>query len=118
MNDQLMIAPGTLDLLILRTVRLRSEHGYGIARAIERASEDLLVDHGSLYPTLQRLERGGMISSEWGVTDQKRRARYYRLTRRGAAVLIAKTEGSEKSRPSSPYTPDIRYSCALRRPLA
>ena len=63
-------------MLILRTLRWGPAHGHGIATAIERTSEDmLLVDHGSLYPALQRLEQAGLISSEWGVSENKRRAR-------------------------------------------
>ncbi len=75
---------GTLDLLILRTLLLGREHGQGIARAIQTNSgEALLVDHGSLYPALQRLEDRGWIEAEWGVSANNRRARFYRLTRAG-----------------------------------
>ena len=79
---------GTLDLLILRTLIFGAQHGQGIARAIQAQSGDvLIVDHGSLYPALQRLEKAGLIVSEWGETDNNRRARYYRLTGAGRRAL-------------------------------
>jgi transcriptional regulator len=83
---------GTLDLLILRTLIFGRQHGQGIARAIEQQAEDtLLVDHGSLYPALQRLEARGWISAEWGASDNNRRARFYTLTRAGRKQLVAET---------------------------
>ena len=76
---------GTLDMLILRTLIFGPRHGHGIAVTIQRTSEDdLLVDHGSLYPALQRLERQHLIRSKWGVSDLKRRARFYELSARRA----------------------------------
>ena len=88
MSDQAQLLPGTLDLLILRTLSRGSEHGQGIARAIQEQSEQvLIVDHGSLYPALQRLEQRGWITAEWGTSDTNRRARYYALTRRGRSEL-------------------------------
>ncbi|HWF86848.1 MAG TPA: PadR family transcriptional regulator [Vicinamibacterales bacterium] len=79
---------GTLDLLILRSLILGSQHGQGIARLIQRESDNvLIVDHGSLYPALQRLERRGFIAAEWGVSDNNRRARFYTLTRSGRKEL-------------------------------
>jgi transcriptional regulator len=79
---------GTLDLLILRTLQLKPEHGQGIARAIQSQSNDILiVDHGSLYPALQRLETRGFIDAEWGTSENNRRARFYRLTRTGRKEL-------------------------------
>jgi len=79
---------GTLDLLILRTLIFGSQHGQGIARVIQQESENvLIVDHGSLYPALQRLERRGFISAKWGTSDNNRRARFYTLTRRGRKEL-------------------------------
>jgi PadR family transcriptional regulator, regulatory protein PadR len=79
---------GTLDLLILRTLILGSQHGQGIARLIKDESDDvLIVDHGSLYPALQRLEKRGFIAAEWGVSDNNRRARFYTLTRAGRKEL-------------------------------
>src|SRR6476660_9211168 len=75
---------GTLDLLILRTLIFGPEHGQGIARAIQRESEDvLIVDHGSLYPALQRLEERGFIDAEWGTSETNRKARFYTLTKKG-----------------------------------
>ena len=80
---------GTLDLLILRTLIFGAEHGQGIARAIQRESEDvLIVDHGSLYPALQRLEDRGFIGAEWGTSDSNRRARFYSLTAKGRKELV------------------------------
>jgi transcriptional regulator len=80
---------GTLDLLILRTLIFGKEHGQGIARAIQRESEDvLIVDHGSLYPALQRLELRGLIDAEWGISDNNRRARFYNLTPKGRKELV------------------------------
>jgi PadR family transcriptional regulator PadR len=79
---------GTLDLLILRMLLFGPEHGQGIARAIQQQSDDvLIVDHGSLYPALQRLEDRGFISAEWGVSDNNRRARFYSITRKGRSEL-------------------------------
>ena len=86
--DRLPLMQGTLDLLVLRTLTLGPEHGQGIARAIPTGSqEELLVEHGSLYPALQRLEADGAVAAEWGTSDNNRRARYYRLTPRGRKVL-------------------------------
>ena len=79
---------GTLDLLILRTLLFGPQHGQGVARAIQQQSENvLIVDHGSLYPALQRLEDRGFISAEWGVSDNNRKARFYSLTRKGRHEL-------------------------------
>ena len=83
---------GTLDMLILRTLIFGPRHGPGIAVTIQRTSEeDLLVDHGSLYPALQRLERQGLIKSTWGTSELNRRARFYELTRAGRKKLAAET---------------------------
>jgi PadR family transcriptional regulator PadR len=91
-SDKVQLLQGTLDLLVLQTLVFGPSHGHGIATAIERTSEDvLLVDHGSLYPALQRLERAGLISSEWGTSDNNRRARFYKLTRTGRSRLAAET---------------------------
>jgi PadR family transcriptional regulator, regulatory protein PadR len=79
---------GTLDLLILRTLLFGAQHGQGVARAIQQQSENvLIVDHGSLYPALQRLEDRGFISAEWGISDNNRKARFYSLTRKGRKEL-------------------------------
>jgi transcriptional regulator len=83
---------GTLDLLILRMLVLGPQHGQGIARSIQRQSDDIfLVDHGSLYLALPRLEERGMIEAKWGVSDNNRRARFYRLPAKGRTRQTAKT---------------------------
>ena len=80
---------GTLDLLILRTLIFGPQHGQGIARAIQAESDNvLIVDHGSLYPALQRLEARGFIAAEWGTSDNNRKARFYTLTRKGRNELV------------------------------
>jgi PadR family transcriptional regulator len=79
---------GTLDLLILRTLLAGAQHGQGVARAIQRTSrEALLVDHGSLYPALQRLEANGWIRATWGLSDNNRKARFYELSATGRRQL-------------------------------
>ena len=84
---------GTLDMLILRTLTHGSQHGQGIARAIQEASEDvLLVEHGALYPALQRLEDRRWISAEVGTSENNRRARFYTLTRPGRQQLAVETK--------------------------
>ena len=83
---------GTLDLLILRILALGPHHGHGIAMAIHaRSAETLLVDHGSLYPALQRLEGRGLIRGAWGISDNSRRARFYTLTAAGRHQFAAET---------------------------
>ena len=80
---------GTLDLLILRTLQAGPQHGHGVGVAIAASSDDVLqVDHGSLYPALHRLERRGWIDAEWGLTENKQRAKFYRLTPAGRAQLL------------------------------
>src|SRR6185503_12622054 len=84
------LVQGTLDLLILRILSLGSHHGQGVARVIQaRSGETLIVDHGSLYPALQRLEEKGLITSEWGTSENNRRARFYKLTASGKKHLVA-----------------------------
>jgi PadR family transcriptional regulator len=84
---------GTLDVLILRTLVAEPMHGWGIAQRIQQVSEDVLrVNQGSLYPALHRLEEEGWIASEWGASENNRKAKYYRLTRRGQRQLEAETE--------------------------
>jgi transcriptional regulator len=91
-RDRAVILQGTLDLLILRTLVFGAEHGQGIARAIQqRSGNALLVDHGSLYPALQRIEAKGWIRAEWGVSDNNRRARFYQLTAAGRKRLAHET---------------------------
>jgi len=83
---------GTLDMLILRTLVLGPAHGHSIAHAIGRSSDDILqVEHGSLYPALYRLEDRGWIAASWGVSDNNRKAKYYRLTRTGKRQLATET---------------------------
>ncbi len=83
---------GTLDMLILRTLIFGARHGHGIAVTIQRTSEDdLLVDHGSLYPALQRLERQRLIKSKWGTSELNRKARFYELTAEGKRKLTVET---------------------------
>ncbi|HEY6970478.1 MAG TPA: PadR family transcriptional regulator [Candidatus Angelobacter sp.] len=91
-KGRIALLQGTLDLLILRTLRYGRQHGQGIARAIQRLSEDeLLIDHGSLYPALQRLEKQGWIRAEWGTSDNNRKARFYLLTKTGKKQLLHET---------------------------
>jgi len=93
-NDLL---PGTLELLILRTLEEGSLHGYGIAQHIQKVSAEVLrVEEGSLYPALQRLAVKGWVASEWRTTPTKRRARYYTLTREGRKQLRAELEGFDR----------------------
>ena len=82
------ILPGTLEMLVLKTLSLGPRHGYGIAQHIRQLSNEVLqVEEGSLYPALQRMELKGLVSAEWKVTPTKRRARYYRLTTAGRKQL-------------------------------
>lgn len=82
------LLPGTLDMLILKTLSLGVMHGYGVAQHIRHVSQDVLqVEEGSLYPALQRLQIQGLVASEWGHSANNRRARYYRLTREGRRAL-------------------------------
>ena len=90
---------GTLALMILKTLEtLGPQHGYGIARRIEQTSGNLLlVNYGTLYPALLKLEQEGYIASEWGVSDNNRRAKYYRLTRAGKKQLARETREWEQT---------------------
>jgi PadR family transcriptional regulator PadR len=84
---------GTLDMLILKTLARGSKHGYAIAESIGAASEDALrVEEGALYPALHRLELKGLLGSEWGLSENNRRAKYYRLTTAGRKALAAESE--------------------------
>ena len=79
---------GSLDLLVLKTLSLEAMHGWGISQRVQQISRGVLeVNQGSLYPALQRLEKEGLITSDWGTTDNNRRARYYQLTARGRRAL-------------------------------
>ena len=85
---------GTLDLLILRTLAAGRSHGQGVARAIQTASHDrILVEHGSLYPALQRLEEQGSVRAAWGISENNRKARYYELTALGRRQLESEARG-------------------------
>ena len=91
-DDRVALLQGTLDLLILKTLVLGPCHGQGVARSIQRQSEEVFfVDHGSLYLALQRLEDRKWISAKWGVSENNRRARFYSLTAKGREQLATKT---------------------------
>lgn len=91
-KDRLELLQGTLDLLILRTLIFGPQHGQGIARAIQQTSEEeLLVEHGALYPALQRLEERGRIAAKWGTSANNRKARFYSLTAAGRKQLVKET---------------------------
>ena len=88
MNDQAGILPGTLDLLILKAVSLGGLHGYGVLLRIEQISGGALqIQQGALYPALYRLEHQGLVASEWGTSDNNRRAKFYALTKGGRRRL-------------------------------
>jgi transcriptional regulator len=88
-SDKLDVLQGTLDLLILRTLQWGPQHGHGIGQIIRAKSDDLLqVEHGSLYPALHRLRRAGWLDSEWGITQNNQRAKFYRLTAKGKKQLL------------------------------
>ncbi len=91
MKQKSDVLQGTLDLLVLKTLdTMGAMHGYGIARRIQQVSEDVLqLNQGTLYPALLRLEQQGWIDSEWGVSDNNRRARFYSVTRAGRKQLVA-----------------------------
>lgn len=91
-DDRVALLQGTLDLLILRVLLFGPQHGQGIARTIQQQAEDnLLVDHGSLYPALQRLESRGWIVADWGTSENNRQARFYTLTADGRQRLSTET---------------------------
>ena len=91
-KNRVELLQGTLDMLILRTLQWGPEHGHGIGLAIRASSSDALqVDHGSLYPALHRLEEQGWIAAAWKLSENRQRAKYYRLTARGKKQLAAAT---------------------------
>ncbi|MGB7467454.1 MAG: PadR family transcriptional regulator [Candidatus Acidiferrum sp.] len=93
MDKQLELLQGTLDMLILKAVSLGPLHGYGILLRIQQISKDRLeIQQGSLYPALYRLEHQGWITSEWGESENKRKAKYYQLTTAGKRRLLTETE--------------------------
>src|SRR5690348_822920 len=88
--SRMELLQGTLEMLILQTLRWRPQHGHGIGVAIRATSLDVLqVEHGSLYPALHRMRKEGLIEAEWGMTENKQKARYYRLTAKGRRRLSA-----------------------------
>ena len=88
---------GTLEMMILRTLKRQPLHGYALAQHIKRTSDDLLqIEEGSLYPALQRLQQEGWITAEWGVSKNNQRAKYYRLTPAGRRKLVAETSRWER----------------------
>src|SRR5687767_4737228 len=92
MNDQAGLLPGTLDLLILKAVSLGKLHGYGVLLRIGQISDGALqIQQGALYPALYRLEHQGLIASDWGISENNRRAKYYRLTALGRGQLGEET---------------------------
>jgi PadR family transcriptional regulator, regulatory protein PadR len=98
-SDKTDIWQGTLALMVLKTLEaMGSLHGYGIARRIEQTSGDLLsINYGTLYPALLKLEQEGYVSSEWGVSDNNRKAKYYKLTRAGRKQLARETREWEQT---------------------
>ena len=105
--DELDLLQGTLDVLILKTLSWGPRHGYAVARWIHQVSDDVLrVEEGALYPALHRLERRGWIESEWGLSENNRRAKYYQLTVVGRQQLGAKS------------TTWAQYAAAVSRVLA
>ena len=96
-HTQSDLLQGTLDLLVLRTLAHGPMHGWGISQRIQQMSEDVLrVNQGSLYPALHRLEQQGLISAEWGVSENNRQARFYSLTKKGRRQLAEETESWER----------------------
>jgi PadR family transcriptional regulator PadR len=97
-KDKADLLPGTLDLLILKTVETMSPiHGWGIAKRIEQVSQDLLeMKYGTLYPALMKLEQNGWISSAWGISENNRRARFYSITKQGRKQLALEAKNWEQ----------------------
>jgi len=96
-QDDRGLLQGTLELLILKALSWKEAHGYGIARWIEAATDDALrVEEGSLYPALHRMKAKGWVESEWGVSENNRRAKFYRLTDEGRDQLIEKSKSWDR----------------------
>ncbi len=96
-NNRTDLMQGTLELLILKTLSREQMHGYGIAQLIHQAVDDLLkVEDGSLYPALYRMEERGWIAAEWGVSENNRRAKFYKLTKAGRRQLAAQSVNWER----------------------
>jgi transcriptional regulator len=97
MGDSAELIPGTLDLLILKAVSLGPQHGYGVLLRIEQISGGRLqIEQGALYPALYRLEHKGLLDTEWGTSDNNRRAKFYRITAAGRKRLREETAGWER----------------------
>lgn len=97
MTEPAGILPGTLDLLILKAVSLGELHGYGVLLRVQQMTRGgLNIEQGALYPALYRLERQGLLDAEWGVSDNNRRAKFYRLTPAGRKRLREETDGWER----------------------
>ena len=97
MSTKLDLLQGTLDLLILKTLALGPQHGWGISQRIQQISDNVLrVNEGSLYPALQRLDTAGFIDSEWGASENNRQAKFYSLTKMGARQLREETQQWER----------------------
>src|SRR6266700_2144909 len=95
--EHIDLPQGTLDLLILRTLALGSQHGWAISERVQQMSSDVLrIQQGSLYPALHRLERRGWIKAHWGTSDNNRRAKYYALSRSGRQQLATETDSWQK----------------------
>ena len=106
-SDSLELLQGTLDVLVLKTLSWGPRHGYAIARWIRETTDDALrVEEGALYPALHRLQKRGWVEAEWGLSENNRRAKYYRLTARGRAQLGAEARTW------------ARYSAAVTKVLA
>jgi PadR family transcriptional regulator len=94
MRKQMELLPGTLDLLILKAVSLNPQHGYGVLLRIEQITNGALtIEQGALYPALHRLEHRGLLSSQWGTSENNRRAKYYQLSAAGRTRLRQEVEG-------------------------
>jgi PadR family transcriptional regulator, regulatory protein PadR len=97
MGKHIELPQGTLDLLILRTLALEPQHGWGISERVQQMSSDVLrIQQGSLYPALHRLERRGWIKARWGTSENNRRAKYYELTKTGRRQLADEQESWHK----------------------
>lgn len=97
MNDRIDLPQGTLDLLILRTLALEPQHGWGISERVQQMSSDVLrIQQGSLYPALHRLERRGWIKARWGTSENNRKAKYYELTKSGRRQLATETDSWQR----------------------
>lgn len=97
MNDRIELPQGTLDLLILRTLELEPQHGWGISERVQQMSSDVLrIQQGSLYPALHRLERRGWIKAQWGTSENNRKAKYYELTKSGRQQLAEETDSWQR----------------------